>query len=311
MPKHLRLIPTAEVVPAERRRPSRVSPPEETPEDTSEDLRNARDLGAELLASGDLEGSLAAFREAVRLAPDGLTYRQKVAELLQRMGRTREALAEYQVLAESWSRTGWVLRAIAVCKVMLQLDLRHAWARSLLEELQARRGLPHASSRDPLPPCAVDTKPERLLVSDLEEARKGALRGSPVFSGLSPSLRGAVEDSLEPVVLQAGERILNRGEAAQALFVLLRGRCSVFHPHLDGHETAYVELKEGDVFGEISLLRSKLVTASVRTVTACLLMKLERSRFDWLLQEAPGLRLELLRLGAGRLSRTSDLLSRR
>ncbi|NMO16622.1 cyclic nucleotide-binding domain-containing protein [Pyxidicoccus fallax] len=286
-------------------------PPARSRREAADSLRATRTRGAELLASGDLEGALAAFQEVAKAAPDELTYRQKVAEVLQRLGRTRESLAEYQDIAEAWARTGWLPRAIAVCKVILQLDACHARARSLLRELHARRGLPPPASHQGAPARATVVTPEVVVIPEPSGARVGALRNSPFFSTLSPPLRRAVEDTLTPVTLRAGEQVLTRGEAAQALFVLVRGRCAVLHQHLDGHETPYPDLVEGDVFGEVSLLRSKLVTATVRTVTPCLLLKLHRERFERLLEEAPELRRELLLLGAERLSRTSQLLARR
>jgi cAMP-dependent protein kinase regulator len=92
---------------------------------------------------------------------------------------------------------------------------------------------------------------------------------------------------------------------------VLRGRCTVFHEHVDGRETPYPEMAEGDVFGEISLLRSGLVTASVRAATACTLLKLESEAFEQLLAPRPELRQKLGALGSERLQRTSRLLSGR
>jgi ABC-type uncharacterized transport system ATPase subunit len=49
-------------------------------------LRHAKDRGTELLAQGLLEEALAAFLEVVKAVPDEPIHRQKVAEVLQRMG---------------------------------------------------------------------------------------------------------------------------------------------------------------------------------------------------------------------------------
>ncbi|NPC85610.1 cyclic nucleotide-binding domain-containing protein, partial [Pyxidicoccus fallax] len=137
------------------------------------------------------------------------------------------------------------------------------------------------------------------------------VRSSPLFSRLSQPVLQSVRDAFTPCTVDAGEQILTRGQAAQALYLILRGRCTVFHQHVDGHETAYPDLTEGDVFGEVSLLRSKLVTASVRAATPCLLLKLERAAFEQLLEAEPELRRELQRMGAERLWRTTRLLTGR
>jgi len=142
---------------------------------------------------------------------------------------------------------------------------------------------------------------ERLLTN--------AMRSNPLFAELPEELRRPVIDAFTPVAVKPGDQILTRGQPAQALYLLLRGRCTVFHEHVDGRESSYPEMTEGELFGEISLLRSKLATASVRAATACTLLKLERESLEQLLAQHPNLRQQLERLGSERLQRTARLLS--
>lgn len=278
-----------------------------SPEEDAPSPRDARNRGTELLLSGDLEGALAAFQEAVAQAPENASCRQKVAEVLQRLGRTGEATAAYEAAARLWNQQGWMLRAVGLCKVILQLDPGHARARAMLADLRARRGLPppeHESAPPPPRPTVPrEPRPAPDVVAHL-------LRASPLFTRLEPALLRLVSEAFTPCTADPGELILTRGQPAQALYLLLRGRCTAFHQHVDGHETAYPDLAEGDVFGEVALLRSKLVTASVRAATSCLLLKLERRAFEQLIAVQPELRRELQRLGAERLCRTALLLTR-
>jgi CRP-like cAMP-binding protein len=144
-----------------------------------------------------------------------------------------------------------------------------------------------------------------------ERLLNNVLRSNPLFTELPEELRQAIKAAFTPLTAQPGDSILTRAQPSQALYVLLRGRCTVFHEHVDGRETPYPEMMEGDVFGEIALLRSKLATASVRAATPCTLLKLERDVFEQLLTQHPGLRQRLERLGAERLQRTTRLLSGR
>jgi cAMP-dependent protein kinase regulator len=282
-------------------------PSSSTPSPDNASPREARNRGTELLVSGDLEGALAAFLEAATLAPDKPSCRQKVAEVLQRLGRTREAIAGYEAAARLWDQQGWLLRAIGLCKVILQLDPGHPRTRALLADLRARRGLPPTEGGSVLPgsspaaPAAPVPHPD--VVAHL-------LRGSPLFARLEQPLLHLVSEAFKACTADAGEQILTRGQPAQALYLLLRGRCTAFHQHVDGHETAYPDLVEGDVFGEVALLRSKLVTASVRAATACLLLKLDRAAFEQLVEAEPELRRELQRMGTERMCRTALLLTR-
>ena len=280
-----------------------------SPEPTSAGVspREAKNRGTELLLQGDLEGALVPFQAAAALAPEDAACRQKVAEILQRLGRTREATAEYEVAARIWDEQGWMLRAMGLCKVILQLDPDHSRARVLLSDLRARRGLPEPGSEARPAKRPAPEASSRVL---RPEVVAHLLRPHPLFARMAPRLLQLVGEAFKPCAMDAGETILTRGAPAQALYLLLRGRCEVFHQHLDGHETAYPDLVEGDVFGEVALLRSKLVTASVRAKTSCLLLKLDRQAFEQLVTAEPELRRDLQRLGAERLCRTALLLTR-
>ncbi len=96
-----------------------------------------------------------------------------------------------------------------------------------------------------------------------------------------------------------------------AFYLLLRGRCTPFHEHPNGREEAYPTLSEGDVFGEISLLLDKPVTATVRADTACVVLRLDRAVFERTILSQPGTRGALMRVGTERLQRTAKLLSGR
>ncbi|HEX8703805.1 MAG TPA: cyclic nucleotide-binding domain-containing protein [Myxococcaceae bacterium] len=408
----------------------------DSPSITPAALREAKDRGAKLYAEGKLEAALAAFQEVVKAAPQEIIYRHKVAEVLQRLGKKSEAIAEYLAEAEAWARTGWLLRAIAACKVILQIEPGHAGGKKFLAELYDRRdrprvpqapallspaekapeaqgtgaapqsgGIPLFSALGREEFAAVLWKMERRLfqpgetivregepgtsmfvivdgavdvvrqmedgksqavarmgegeffgemalmvegprlagvvavesteVLELTRSRLGeviashpsvgevmqqffrerlltnVMRSNPLFAALPEELRRPVMDAFTPLSVKEGEQILERGRPSQALYLLLRGRCTVFHEHVDGRETPYPEMAEGDVFGEISLLRSGLVTASVRAATACTLLKLERDAFEQLLAPRPELRQKLGALGTERLQRTSRLLSGR
>jgi len=102
------------------------------------------------------------------------------------------------------------------------------------------------------------------------------------------------------------------GQASQlgnAFYLLLRGRCVAFHRHTDGREVAYPELREGDVFGEISLILDKPVTATVRAQQQCVVLRLDRAAFDKHILSQPGMRGALMRVGTERLQRTAKLLA--
>ena len=142
-----------------------------------------------------------------------------------------------------------------------------------------------------------------------ERLMADALRSNPLLASMTPELRSQLASAFAPVTVPAGETLLTRGQPGNALYLLLRGECEVFHPHEDGRQSPLGTLKEGALFGEISLLRSRLATATVRTLTPCTLLKLEREVFEKSILVQPNLRGALVRLGLERLKQTVRVIA--
>jgi cAMP-dependent protein kinase regulator len=144
-----------------------------------------------------------------------------------------------------------------------------------------------------------------------ERMVENLLRANPVFSPLKPEQKQAVAREFKLLKLAPGQVILEQGQVGNAFYLLLRGRCTPYHVLPDGREKAYPEMREGDVFGEISLLLGKPVSATVRAEEGSVVLKLEREAFEQLILSQPGMRGALTRVGTERLQRTAKLLSGR
>src|SRR6476659_9645532 len=68
-----------------------------------------------------------------------LTANQKLAELYARMGKIHESVVEYQAVAGSYAADGLLLKAIAVCKIILQIDPNHKETQHILADLSTKR----------------------------------------------------------------------------------------------------------------------------------------------------------------------------
>jgi cAMP-dependent protein kinase regulator len=142
-----------------------------------------------------------------------------------------------------------------------------------------------------------------------ERMVENLLRSNPVFLPLKPEQKQAIAREFELLELKEGEVVLEQGQQGDAFYLLLRGRCTPYHVLPDGKQKAYPGLREGDVFGEISLLLDKPVTATVRADMPSVVLKLDRAAFERLILSQPGMRGALTKVGTERLQRTARLLS--
>ena len=173
--------------------------------------------------------------------------------------------------------------------------------RTVLREL-SRSGLAMSGARHGVEGPVVTMRCRERFLAD-------AVRSSPLLATLSPDLWHQLGSALVPCSVPEGETLLARGTPGNALFVLLRGRCSVFHTHLDGHTTPYPDMEEGSIFGEVSLLRGRVATATVRAATPCTLLRLEREVFRKFFWAQADFRRALVRLGLSRMNRTMALIT--
>jgi cAMP-dependent protein kinase regulator len=142
---------------------------------------------------------------------------------------------------------------------------------------------------------------ERLLAN--------VLRASGVFQKLPPERRPPLTERFRLEAHPPGKMLLVEGQEGTELFLLLRGECEVFHLAEGGREEHVLPMREGDVFGEISLLQGGPVTANVRTATPCVVLGLGREWVDALVLVSPEVRAALTKLASRRLERTRELLA--
>ena len=108
------------------------------------DLRKLKDKAAELAAKGKVEKAAELFREIVRADPRDVASCQKLADVLRRGGEIAEAVERYAGVAERFARDGLLIKAIAICKTILELDPEHAHTQQLLADLYAKRSIAEA-----------------------------------------------------------------------------------------------------------------------------------------------------------------------
>jgi HlyB family type I secretion system ABC transporter len=89
-----------------------------------------------------------------------------------------------------------------------------------------------------------------------------------------PALRSMI-DKLVPVGFAKGSLIIREGEPAGPLYVIEKGRARAFSGDGNGRQLNLAFYREGDFFGELSILNNAPRAASVEAFTDCHLLALE------------------------------------
>lgn len=113
------------------------------------------------------------------------------------------------------------------------------------------------------------------------------LRGIPLFREFEDSELGDIAKIVLTERLTKHQLVVREGDPGDTFYILLHGSVAVVHGAGDGKETILSILKEGDFFGEMTILDSSLRSASIRTLTDVEVGVIRRDDFLELLGKNP------------------------
>jgi diguanylate cyclase (GGDEF)-like protein len=180
---------------------------------------------------------------------------------------------------------------------MLRTRVRAWLARTLLAFDPVERRAPRAVS-------AVSAGDSRARCASL-------LATVPLFRQLSTEQRDLLLDSTTEQSFAPGHVLIRESDPPDRLFVILSGRVRVLEVAPDSPVELIVgELGEGEILGELSVLRNQPRSATVVAVERTHCLVIPQSEFLKVLQNSAELAVSLLRMLAGRLYETDRRLSR-
>src|SRR5215208_6586228 len=135
------------------------------------DLRTLKERAAEQARKGRFDKAVELLSTVVTADPKDLAARQKLGEALRRAGNAAQAIRVFAELAEAFAEQGEIIKAIAVCKVVLDVDPAHVETQGVLATLLARR------RAEPSRP--VGATPGRGLGSGTPATREAVLEIEP------------------------------------------------------------------------------------------------------------------------------------
>ncbi len=106
------------------------------------------------------------------------------------------------------------------------------------------------------------------------------LRRIPAFRELPLAQVALIATAMKRLEAKAGEPVVRQGEPGSAMYVIRSGELEVLVSEGDGPPRRVAALGPGEYFGEIALLESVPRTATVRALSDCKLLVLDKEDFD-------------------------------
>jgi CRP-like cAMP-binding protein len=146
----------------------------------------------------------------------------------------------------------------------------------------------------------MSTKNKRPVLADLHDPQPGdSAEEIARLLQCVPWLREVAEHHLSKLAqcctwvdLEPGTTIIRQGEIETTLYVVLKGRLSVYQES-DGKRMLLGELRRNQAFGESAVVGSGRRVASVIVEEACHLLALEKGPFQACLEGSPNLRHQI------------------
>ncbi len=123
------------------------------------------------------------------------------------------------------------------------------------------------------------------------------LRLLPLFSGIPEEILPSISGMLKEEKVKAGHLVIKEGDPADFFYVLRSGEMEVrktIDRESGKHKTLAI-LEEGDIFGEMAIFGEEVRAADVVTVRDSLLWRIDFKDFLNLLNNDPGIGLQLLK----------------
>ena len=116
-----------------------------------------------------------------------------------------------------------------------------------------------------------------------------------LFRGFSEHDLDMVRVVVEETIFTDGDLVIKEGEPGKRLYLIAEGKCSVT-TQITGAGTEEIKLLEtGDFFGEMSLIESAPISASVYARGRCRLFWIDRKAFERLIDEEMPIANQLLK----------------
>jgi EAL domain-containing protein (putative c-di-GMP-specific phosphodiesterase class I)/CRP-like cAMP-binding protein len=284
------------------------------------DLRRIQDEAAAAVASGAWAAAAGLYAALEKSSPADGTWPLRLGECLRKLGKSEEAMAALTRALKAYTRQQMRNKAVAVCRLMLELDPRNPEIPAVLAWLSSKQDDESAPGLDavpsPTPAILRESGTVQIPVAPAKPDRTplpleagGSTAAAPVpdpaakprprvvmprtkfFTAMSEQQLRTVNERAKLLDLDPGQILYAQGDPSNALFLVASGQMAVLLPHETGR------LGRGDFFGEeVAVLPDQPRMATTRAVHTCQLHALDSDLVKQLVAETPAL-LDLLTTG--------------
>lgn len=261
-----------------------------------EDLKKIKQKADEAYAKSDWKKALEAYRLYADRTPFDARMIQRVGDLHRRLNQVGFAVKEYKRVASYYGKEGYWAKAIAMHKVVLELDPNDSDVQDQLKEMYSAQAPKKAQPIDLVDVSSggepagensyifgnqidLEATDTMNLTQTLGNPTHDKLR-IPLFSEMNAEEFASVIEKLTIRKFPQDALVCEEGDIGSSMFVISEGIAEVFTKDVDGSRLVLARLTGGQFFGEYSLITQKERNASVTAKTDLEVMEITASDFS-------------------------------
>ncbi len=215
------------------------------------------------------------------MEPENPTYKLRIGDYYLKLGAKEKAIEDYYIAANLFTNSGFVVKAIAIYKMILRIDPDDEDANKKIEGLhqhtksQISQEIEKVEPTERVGPVEVATvagfelegsyTPDTIEAApisgfDLETSHTPNI--IPLFANMTRDDFLNVVEKMVPLQFLPNEKIVEEGKVGDSIYIISRGRVKVIST-IKGEAMELGELGPNDFFGEVSYLTGRPRTATI------------------------------------------------
>ncbi len=267
-------------------------------------LRKLKDEAAKLVQKNKLDKAIAVLEQILEIDPLDVTACQKTGDIYRRLDQGDKAIDRYMRVVKVYAEDGLLLKAIAVCKLILEIDADHTDTQTRLADLYAKKtGRAAAVAQQVAAEAAAAAPAVEDSVDEIEITveEPDDLPTIPLFSDMSKNAFIQLMEQMEMKSVLPEEVIIREGDVDDAMFIISSGKVKVTKTAESGEDIVLAHLGDSTFFGEMALLSESPRTASVIAEEETLLFVVSREVLANVVKGFPSVKHTLMRFYRQRL----------
>ena len=270
------------------------------------DLQRTIEKAERLYSKGKYQSALDSYEQMREFGEEDPKIFLRLGDIARRLGNNSLAIDDYKSAATGYAQRGFIVKAIAVCKVILNLDPSRVDIENNLAALYLKKNDQHgrvclfrAFVGESLPPqpeeVKAPTKPLDTIAIEMVNGesqpgdKEAGLMMTPLFSDLgSDELTGIIK-RLQACSYAKGEFVYHRGDDDNSIYIITSGEVEIISLTKYSEEIKSAILREGDFFGEHGYFSGSRRGSEAKALTDIDILKISKDDMDSLAAEYPSI----------------------